>query len=92
LLGPAPNSRYTTDSINFNKDDFLVIITDGIVEAANDEFDFYGEERLENIIKENCNLAPKDMATKILDDVIQFSGNSGSNNDDKTVVVIKRKS
>jgi len=32
------------------------------------------------------------MATKILDDVIQFSGNSGSNNDDKTVVVIKRKS
>ncbi len=92
LLGPAPNSKYTTDSINFDKDDLLVIISDGIVEAANDEFDFYGEERLENIIKENCNLAPRDLASKILDDVIQFSGNSGTNNDDKTVVVIKRKS
>jgi sigma-B regulation protein RsbU (phosphoserine phosphatase) len=92
LLGPAPNSRYTTDSINFDEDDLLVIISDGIVEAANKDFDFYGEERLENIIKENCNLEPRELTTKILDDVLQFSGSARTNNDDKTVVVIKRKS
>ena len=92
LLGPAPNSKYTTASINFDKNDLLVIISDGIVEAANDEFEFYGEDRLEKIIKENSNLAPKDLTAKILYDVIQFSGDSGRNNDDKTIVVIKRKS
>lgn len=91
LLGPAPNSKYTTDSINFEKDDLLVIISDGIVEAANADFDFYGEERLENIIKENSIMEPRDLTNKILQDVIEFSGNSSNNNDDKTVVIIKRK-
>lgn len=92
LLGPAPNSRYTTDSINFDKDDLLVIISDGIVEAANSDFEFYGEDRLENIIKENSEMEPRDLTNKILEDVIQFSGKTSKNNDDKTVVIIKRKS
>ena len=92
LLGPAPNSKYTTDSINFSKDDFLVIISDGIVEAANNDFEFYGEDKLENIIKENCTMAPRELTNKILQDVIDFSGKTSKNNDDKTVVIIKRKS
>ena len=92
LLGPAPNSKYTTASINFDKDDLLIIISDGIVEAANNDFDFYGEERLENIILENCSLAPRELTNKILEDVIHFSGKTSKINDDKTVVIITRKS
>jgi len=90
LLGPAPNSKYETDSINFNNGDILVIYSDGIVDSANENYDFYGETRLENIIIENSNRKPKEIAMAILDDVLKFSTAESKYQDDKTVVVIKR--
>ncbi len=89
LLGPAPNSKYKTDSINISVGDVLVIYSDGIVEAADTNFDFYEEDKLEKVITENNHLSPKELAYKILDDVNQFS-RFGKYTDDKTLVVIKR--
>jgi len=91
LLGPAPNSRYETDSINFSKGDILVIYSDGITEAADSEFDFYEEERLEKVILDNIYKSPKEIVYKILDDVMKFSTTKSKYQDDKTLVVIKRK-
>lgn len=90
LLGPAPNSKFETDSINFDNRDLLVIISDGIVEAANSNFEFYGEERLAKLILNNHKLTPKVLAYKILDDVTHFSTTDSKYQDDKTVVIIKR--
>ena len=90
LLGPAPHSKYDTDSLNFNKDDILVIYTDGITEAANDKYQFYEEKRLERIIRKNMNNSPREIAYSIIDDVIKFSTDNSKYQDDKTVVVIKR--
>jgi sigma-B regulation protein RsbU (phosphoserine phosphatase) len=91
LVGPAPNSRYSTDSIYFNPGDVLVIYSDGITESANDKFEFYEESRLENAIRRHISLSPKQLAQAILDDVIKFSTSNSKYQDDKTVVVIKRK-
>ncbi len=90
LLGPAPNSRYETDSINFDKGDVLVIYSDGIVEAANDKFEFYEEKRLDDLIRKNNDKSPKEIAHAILDDVYHFSTSESQYQDDKTIVVIKR--
>jgi len=90
LLGPAPNSKYETDSINFHKGDILVIYSDGIVESANEKYDFYGEERLQKIILESVNKSPKEITTLILDDVLKFSTSESQYQDDKTIVVIKQ--
>ena len=90
LLGPAPHSKFETDSINFHKGDILVIYSDGIVESANDKYDFYGEDRLKKIILESAALKPKVIATAILDDVLRFSTSESQYQDDKTIVVIKR--
>lgn len=90
LLGPAPNSRYETDSINFFKGDILVIFSDGITEAANQKFQFYEEKRLVNIIKKNYSKLPKDIAIAIIESVQKFSTSESKYQDDKTVVVIKR--
>ena len=92
LLGPAPNSKYKTDSINFSEGDVLVIYSDGIVETANGSFEFYEEKRLEKIILKNKELTPKELVYSIIDDVNKFATKNGKYNDDKTVVVIKRKS
>ncbi|VAX26436.1 Serine phosphatase RsbU, regulator of sigma subunit [hydrothermal vent metagenome] len=89
LLGPAPKAKYRTDSINIEVCDILVIYSDGIVEAANADFDFYEENKLETIIRQTKELSPREIAYRILEDVSKFSEN-GKYNDDKTLVVIKR--
>ncbi len=91
LLGPAPNSKYETDSINFHNGDVLVIYSDGIIDSANDKYEFYEEERLKKLIKKNAHLTPKEIVQTIIDDVIKFSTTESSYQDDKTLVVIKRK-
>lgn len=91
LLGPAPNSKYETDSINFHPGDIVVIYTDGIVEAANSKFEFYEEERLKKVILENMHKTPKEIALTILDNVNHFSTSDSKYQDDKTLVIIKRK-
>ncbi|MEJ5350216.1 MAG: PP2C family protein-serine/threonine phosphatase [Melioribacteraceae bacterium] len=91
LLGPAPNSKYETDSINFHKGDILVIYSDGVVEAANDKYEFYDEKRLEKIIKKTANFTPKEIVYSILDDINKFTTSDSKYQDDKTLVVIKRK-
>lgn len=90
LLGPAPHSKFQTDSINLQKGDMVVIFSDGIVECANDKFELYGEDRLEKIILESTELTPKEIVATILDDVFRFGTSESQYQDDKTIVVVKR--
>lgn len=90
LLGPAPNAKFETDHVNFRNGDILVIYSDGVVEAANEKFDLYGEERLSKIILDNGNRTPKEICALILEDVQKFSTSESQYQDDKTIVVIKR--
>lgn len=91
LLGPAPHSKYETDSINFRDGDVLVIFSDGVVESANNNYEFYGDDRLMNFISANAEKTPKEIATGILEEVFKFTTNDSSYQDDKTIVVIKRR-
>ncbi len=89
LLGPAPNAPYYIESINFQKDDILLLFSDGITETADTKFNQYGDERLINKLKEVSSLSPKEIVITILEDVVKYSKN-GSYTDDKTLVVIKK--
>lgn len=91
VLGPAPQSKYFVENINIYLNDILVLYSDGVTEAANTKFAFYGEQRLMTMIKKLKEKTPKEIALGILEDVIKFSTN-GSYTDDKTLVVIKRTS
>ena len=55
VLGPSPNQDYYLDSLYLEKGDSLILYTDGIVEATNEKFEFYGEDRLKNLIIQNKN-------------------------------------
>lgn len=89
VLGPSPNQNYYTDSFYIEKNDILLLYTDGIIEAANKNFEFYGESRLKNILLQNVQLSPKEICEKIIEDVQIFSA-MGKYADDKTIVIIKR--
>ena len=91
VLGPAPQSKYYVENINIYLNDILVLYSDGVTEAANTKFAFYGEQKLITMIRKLKDKTPKEIALGILEDVIKFSKN-GSYTDDKTIVVIKRTS
>lgn len=89
LIGPAYNSKFSTDAFNFEIDDVLVIYTDGITEAMNQDGELYEESRLQNKILSLTHLSAKEITMMILEDVQKFS-TDGKYSDDKTIVTIKR--
>ena len=89
VLGPAPYQKYFSDSINFRKNDILLLYTDGIVEATNEKFEFFGEDRLKASILKHKDFNPKEICELIIQDVAEFSAN-GVYSDDRTLVAIKR--
>lgn len=76
--------------VSLEKDDILVIYTDGITEAMNPEKEQFGEARLINTIKENFKLTPAEFVEKLNEAIAQFT-RGAEQNDDITVVAIKEK-
>ncbi len=89
VLGPAPNERYYIQSINFSKGDLLLLYSDGVTESTDAAFKQYGDDKLVANFKKLKDLSPKEIAVRILEDVINFSKH-GKYSDDKTLVVIKK--
>ena len=89
LLGPSPHARYYLESINFAKDDVLLLYSDGITDTMNSKSLEYSKERLIDKLKKVHSFSSKEIVLEILDDVVGFSKN-GSYTDDKTLVAVKR--
>ncbi|MBM2813257.1 MAG: PPM-type phosphatase protein [Ignavibacteria bacterium] len=89
LLGLMKDQKFTVENFRLHPGDVLVLYTDGITEANDGEGNFFGEDRLCEIIRNNHHLSPQNIAYSILEDVQKFSADSFYN-DDKTLVVIKR--
>ncbi len=89
VLGVSADQEYKIDSFYFKKYDTLLLYTDGIVEATNNKFEFYGEEKLKQELLNNKHFPARDIAANILQSVQQFSAKA-KYSDDKTIVVIKR--
>ncbi len=90
VLGPTPHGKYTVENINFNKNDILLIYSDGVTESADENFELYGEKRLMEVLRASKQKTPREITYAILEDVIKFS-KGGQYMDDKTLVVIKKK-
>jgi serine phosphatase RsbU (regulator of sigma subunit)/catechol 2,3-dioxygenase-like lactoylglutathione lyase family enzyme len=67
--------------------DTLVIYTDGITEAFNNEGEEFGEERLIASIRRHYHLCPERLISAIVDEVRQFGVHE--QHDDMTVIVAK---
>jgi sigma-B regulation protein RsbU (phosphoserine phosphatase) len=89
LLGPTPNAPYYIESINFQKNDILLLFSDGVTETTDTKFNQYGDEKLIKKLKKVSSLSSKEIVISILEDVVKYSKN-GSYTDDKTLVVIKK--
>ena len=89
-LGLIPDTAYRNTRLSLRKSDILVFLTDGVAEAKNRSREFYGDERLRNLLRnlDTSTMPAVAIRDRILDDVKQFSGRAPQH-DDMTVVVVR---
>ncbi len=75
--------------IHLNYGDVLVLYTDGITEAINNEKEIYGISRLQQTIVKNYHRSAEEIRQNITEDVMDFIG-AAPINDDITLVVVKQ--
>ena len=90
LLGVLPNVDYALGETSFSPGDILLLYTDGLVEAENEEGQDYGDKRLIKLLTENRTLNANELKSLIVDDVRSFQ-TSTLQQDDMAIVVLKRK-
>ena len=88
LMGFADYATFASRSIELHTGDELVLFTDGVTEAMNESRKQYGEENLENLVKEHAGLSPAKLDAAIRADLATWAGNADQS-DDITLLVLR---
>jgi sigma-B regulation protein RsbU (phosphoserine phosphatase) len=89
LLGMFPEASYESALFRMEPGDVLVLYSDGVTEAMNDEDEEFGEDRLTAFLTENRAMDPERLVESLIHAVHEFSA-EGKPGDDVTVAVIRR--
>jgi len=87
-FGIQPEVRYASATVMLAPDDWLIIFTDGLVEAQNAKQDEYGETLLLAAIEAGKNGTPAEMLKRLMAEVDLFVGNTPQH-DDVTCLLLK---
>lgn len=90
-IGVERTTAYQDKRVRLASGDVLVMHTDGLVEAMNDQGKQFGRKNLAQSVHRHHGLPAKEMAEAILADVQEFSGRTRQH-DDQTILVMKSKS
>lgn len=83
-------SPYTSELIKLEKDDVIILFTDGISEAKNIKDEEFSDEKLENLVLELSHKSAKEILTVIQKEVHTFASGAVQS-DDITLMAIKVK-
>ena len=87
-LGILAGANYESGSLVLQKDDWLAIYTDGVVEAMNQRDEEYGEQRLVRVLDLGAAATPAEMLRRVISDVDAFVG-ATPQHDDITCLLVK---
>lgn len=89
IFGVAPTMMpYAVEEVSLQKDDLIVLFTDGVTEAKNPDDDEFSDERFESLILKSANAGANELMKIIKDDVREFVKGTPQS-DDITVVILK---
>ena len=88
VIGGMEDIKYREHEINLNAGDMIFLYTDGITEANDNYNEFYGENRLKEIINKNKNEKLSDIIIEVNKDIDNFCNNH-EQFDDTTMMIIK---
>lgn len=88
VIGGMEDIKYREYEIDLNAGDMIFLYTDGITEANDNYNEFYGENRLKEIINKNKNEKLNDIIVEVNNDIDKFC-NKKELFDDTTMMIIK---
>ncbi|NCO40927.1 MAG: hypothetical protein COY42_17805 [Armatimonadetes bacterium CG_4_10_14_0_8_um_filter_66_14] len=87
-LGVMPDWDYPEAQAEMGEGDTLVMYTDGVLDARDQESEPYGEARFRSLLHDNRSAEARPLANTLVDTVNEFE--RGGKHDDLTVLVAKR--
>jgi len=88
-VGIFENTAYQVGTARLERGDWLVIFTDGVVEAVNTKDVEYGEPELIRLVDRESGSAPAELLRSLMAGLDQFVGNTPQH-DDITCLLLKR--
>jgi sigma-B regulation protein RsbU (phosphoserine phosphatase) len=87
-FGILPEVKYESSTVTLAPGDWLIIFTDGLVEAVNARDEEYGEMRLLTAIEAGKSVEPADLLKRLMAELDLFVGNTPQH-DDVTCMLLK---
>ena len=88
LLGLFEHTRYQAAQAHLQDGDVLVLFSDGVTEASNEEGQDFGEERLIDLVANLRAASAREILDRALEEIRSFS-NRAQQHDDLTLMVVK---
>ncbi|MFQ5604804.1 MAG: PP2C family protein-serine/threonine phosphatase [bacterium] len=88
-IGLALKVKYHEHEIQIQKGDSLLIYSDGVIEAQNEQGEFFGEQRLMDSLPAWVDLSPAEIGKRLLDSIDHFVGPAPST-DDLSLIIVKK--
>jgi serine phosphatase RsbU (regulator of sigma subunit) len=88
VLGLLPSAQYRSGETRVAAGDLLVIFSDGIEEATNQDDEEFGEERISRIVRQNADLPPRLICDAIVGGIGKFLGDLKPH-DDQTLLIVR---
>jgi hypothetical protein len=89
-LGMMPKSQYEECALTLQPGEMLLVYSDGLTEAENQQGDEFGMQRLEALLPELRMLNPDDAGARLIREVDRFLGETRARDDLSIVIVLKR--
>lgn len=89
-LGIMPMAEFELGKVSLEPGEAVVVFSDGVSEAANNDGEEFGIERLSEVIKKHVGRSAAGLRDKIESELSAFTGTAPAN-DDITLVIVKRK-
>jgi sigma-B regulation protein RsbU (phosphoserine phosphatase) len=89
VIGPLPTVRFKRGFAHVDRGATLVMMTDGIIERRDRNGEFFGEDRLTQLIQRSLHLSAEDLLDVLFDTVVAWGGGTPWE-DDATLVIVKR--
>ncbi len=88
VIGVMENEKYDIREVNLAPNDILMFFTDGVVDERNEHNEFFGNERLQNIIRQESKYPAEFITRKVYKQIFKFL-NGHDQYDDITIVTLK---
>jgi putative ABC transport system permease protein len=88
VVGMFPEMEYEEATVELCSGDVLLIFTDGVPEAHNPENEEFGEERLQQLLRETAHLTANEISARLSDEMKEWIRDA-EQYDDLTFVVMK---